>query len=145
MSLFKNLFRRHSGEQQPQQQQQQQQHEKEKAPKRAPELQQRHPNLDKLPKYTFFNIINDEKRTSKTVHNAIDPRTEEALWDSPVASAQDLEDAIAAANTAFKTWSQVPLPERQEKLVKMGEIITQHADELKDMLMRETGKSVCPS
>ena len=131
MSLFKNLFRKHSGE-----------HSQEKIPKRAPELEQRKPDLDKLPKYDFFNIINDEKRTSKTVHNATDPRTEEALWDSPVASVQDLEDAIVAANKAFKTWSQVPLAERQEKLVKMGEIITQHADELKDMLMRETGKSV---
>ena len=89
----------------------------------------------------FYNIINDELRGSDETHRVTDPRTEDELWPCPIATTQDFEDAVAAANTAFTTWSQTTVPERQDLLVQLADVLTAHADELAAILMRETGKS----
>ena len=105
--------------------------------------------MGSLGKPQFFNIINNEKRGGAEVHQVTNPRTEEPLWDCPIASTQDLEDAIAAANKAFPAWSRTTVAERQALLVKMADVIQQNAAELIEILMQETGKSVssslCPS
>ncbi|CAI4217181.1 unnamed protein product [Parascedosporium putredinis] len=64
--------------------------------------------------YTFYNIINGEKRSSAKVERGIDPRTEEELWDCPVASVEELDEAVAAAQKAFVTWSRTTVQERRE-------------------------------
>lgn len=98
--------------------------------------------MGRLDTYQFYNIINGETRSSTTSHKVTDPRTEEALWDVPVATQADLEEAITAANKAFKTWGKTTIPERQAVLAKMSEVIEKHAPELSEMARRETGKSV---
>ncbi|KAJ9138666.1 Aldehyde dehydrogenase [Pleurostoma richardsiae] len=89
----------------------------------------------------FYNIINGEKRSSKESYRVTDPRTEESLWDAPVATASDLEDAVAAANKAFKTWGKSTIAERRAVLAKMADVIRENAAELSALTMRETGKS----
>lgn len=89
----------------------------------------------------FYNIVNDELRGSSDTHRVTDPRTEEELWPCPVATTQDFEDAVAAAQAAFTTWSQTTVPERQALLVKLADVVRDNADELASILMRETGKS----
>lgn len=91
----------------------------------------------------FYNIINDELRGSDKTHRVTDPRTEEELWPCPIASTQDFEDAVAAAQQAFKSWSKTTVPERQALLVKLADVIKENADELANILMKESGKSVC--
>jgi len=93
------------------------------------------------PQPQFYNIINDELRGSETTHRVTDPRTGDELWPCPVASTQDFEDAVAAAQKAFTTWSQTTVPERQALLIKLAGVITANADELARILMKETGKS----
>lgn len=90
----------------------------------------------------FYNIINGEKRSSASFHQVTDPRSEELLWDAPIATPQDLEDAIAAAEEAFKTWGKTTVAERQAALTKVVEVINENAPELSDYARRETGKSV---
>jgi acyl-CoA reductase-like NAD-dependent aldehyde dehydrogenase len=89
----------------------------------------------------FYNIVNDELRGSKETHRVIDPRTEEELWECPVASAQDFEDAVTAAQHAFTSWSQTTVPQRQARLIQLADVLRAHADELASILMKETGKS----
>ncbi|KAK4032574.1 Aldehyde/histidinol dehydrogenase [Parachaetomium inaequale] len=89
----------------------------------------------------FYNIINDELRGSKDTHRVTDPRTEEELWPCPIATPQDFEDAVAAAQQAFTAWSQTTVPERQALLVKLADVIRDNGDELASILMKETGKS----
>ncbi|KAL2116513.1 hypothetical protein VTJ04DRAFT_8681 [Mycothermus thermophilus] len=90
----------------------------------------------------FYNIINNELRSSPTTERVIDPRTEEPLWPWPVASTQDFEDAVAAARRAFDAgWGRTTVAERQEKLRQMAGVLGQHFDELAQILMRESGKS----
>lgn len=90
----------------------------------------------------FYNIINGEKRTAEKFHQATDPRSEQPLWDVPIATTDDLDEAITAATKAFKTWSKSTIAERQEVLIKMAEVIEKNVPELTELLQRETGKSV---
>lgn len=90
---------------------------------------------------TFYNIINDELRGSDKTHAVVDPRTEEDLWACPIASNDDFEDAVVAAQKAFVTWGRTTVAERQAALVKMADVLREHADELADILAKETGKS----
>ncbi len=92
----------------------------------------------------FYNVINDELHGSEETHQVTDPRTEEPLWPCPVATTQDFEDAVTAAQKAFKTWSLTTIPERQALLVKLAENLQDHADELTEIIRKETGKSASP-
>ncbi|KAK4461771.1 aldehyde dehydrogenase [Cladorrhinum samala] len=89
----------------------------------------------------FFNVINDELRGGEKNHTVTDPRTEDELWPCPIATTADFEDAVAAAQAAFETWSKTTVAERQALLVKMAENIKQNAEELAGILAKETGKS----
>ncbi|KAI5927888.1 aldehyde dehydrogenase [Camillea tinctor] len=89
----------------------------------------------------FFNIIDGKPRTSKQHDQVIDPRTEEPLWDVPVATTQDLDDAVEAANRAFKTWKKTTVAERQKLLHEVAECVLSNQTLLADILARETGKS----
>lgn len=90
----------------------------------------------------FFNSVAGKPRDTEQHHQATNPRTEEPLWNAPLGTTQDLDDAVAAANEAFKTWGKTTVPERQEVLRKMGDVIKENTTELTDIVMKETGKSV---
>lgn len=93
----------------------------------------------------FFNIINDELRGSKEHHEVTDPRTEEPLWPCPIATTDDFEEAVTAARKAFTGWSKSTVAERQDVLKKLADNIKEHEEELMDIVMKETGKSVRPN
>ncbi|OLN95231.1 putative aldehyde dehydrogenase C922.07c-like protein 2 [Colletotrichum chlorophyti] len=89
----------------------------------------------------FFNVIDGQRRGSERHHQCTNPRTEEPLWDAPIATLQDLEDAVVAAHKALKTWSTTSMQERTDHLRKMVDVYTAHKNELKEIVMEETGKS----
>ncbi|KAK4213007.1 aldehyde dehydrogenase [Rhypophila decipiens] len=89
----------------------------------------------------FYNIVNDEQRGSEQTHRVTDPRTEDELWPCPIATTQDFEDAVTAAQKAFVGWSKTTVPERQALLVKLAENLQEHQNELIDILAKESGKS----
>ncbi|KAI9660745.1 MAG: hypothetical protein M1831_003437 [Alyxoria varia] len=88
----------------------------------------------------FYNIIDGEQRSSKSVHHGINPATQEKLWDVPVADQQDLDDAVEAAQRAFKSWKNTPIEERRECLLKFLELWSMAEDQMTDLLATETGK-----
>ena len=53
---------------------------------------------------SFFNMVNGDRCSSTTTVYGIDPSTEYRLWDVPVASKEDIEDTVTAANDAFHSW-----------------------------------------
>ncbi len=89
---------------------------------------------------TFTNIVNGEPRNSKTKYNGIDPCTKEKLWDVPIASKEDVEDAVKAANSAYRKWSKKSWEERQEALTRFKEVYSSYQTEMSELLMKETGK-----
>ncbi|RYO74104.1 hypothetical protein DL766_004925 [Monosporascus sp. MC13-8B] len=88
----------------------------------------------------FLNIIDGKPRAAKEHHQVIDPRTEEPLWDAPVASPQDLDDAVEAARRAFKTWKKSTVTERQAKISEVARCVDKNKELLSAILMKETGK-----
>jgi acyl-CoA reductase-like NAD-dependent aldehyde dehydrogenase len=89
---------------------------------------------------TFTNIVNGEPRNSKTKYNGVDPITKEKLWDVPVATNDDIEDAVAAANKAYLQWRDTTWEERTEKLRQFKELLESYKEEMTVLLLKETGK-----
>jgi acyl-CoA reductase-like NAD-dependent aldehyde dehydrogenase len=90
----------------------------------------------------YHNTINGLPRKAKAVHNGINPATKAKLWDVPVATQQDLDEAVAAAQKAFISWKKVPLAERQKMLIRYADALVPYHDQLKDLVIQEVGKPV---
>lgn len=70
----------------------------------------------------------------------IDPATGEEITRVAVATADDVEQAISAAATAFTTWSKVPAPERSRVLRRWYDLVVENVDLLAHILTWEQGK-----
>lgn len=88
----------------------------------------------------FSNVVDGKVRDAKQKYNGIDPATKENLWDVPVASKEDVEDAVAAANKAFPAWSQTSWQERKDLLSKYKDLIFSYKDEFVKLFKYECGK-----
>ncbi|KAI1188421.1 Aldehyde/histidinol dehydrogenase [Nemania serpens] len=99
------------------------------------------PNGDSHAGLAFYNVIDGKPRGSGANEQVVDPRTEEALWDVPVASARDLDDAVEAANRAFKTWKLTTPAERHKVLQDIADCLRVNKDLLAQIHAKETGKS----
>ncbi|WP_215399265.1 aldehyde dehydrogenase family protein [Rheinheimera oceanensis] len=77
---------------------------------------------------------------AKDSFDVINPATGKVFAKAPAASAEQLEAAIAAAKTAFKTWSAISYDERQVYLDRYADALQQHRDELVRLLTLEQGK-----
>lgn len=91
---------------------------------------------------TFSNIINGESRSSAQVSHGIDPSTKKPLWDVPVATADDVNEAVAAAKKAYPAWSRTPWSERAKLLSRAKEALLARKDEMAHLIMQEGGKPV---
>lgn len=93
-------------------------------------------------KLTAGQIVKNEKLGAETTYHGIDPSTEKALWECPVATEKDLDVAVIAANNAFKTWSKLPVQTRSNLVETFADGLEKYKDELTDLLHKETGKPV---
>lgn len=77
-----------------------------------------------------------------TSHHApvANPSNGEVVGYMPLGSEADLDQAVAAADKAFKTWSQVSNEDRASACRAIAEKINEHAEELAQILTREQGK-----
>lgn len=89
---------------------------------------------------TFANVIDGQLRNSKNKYCGIDPTTKEPNWDVPVASHDDIEDAVAAGNKAYAKWKKTSWEERTQYLERFREVFFSYQEELTDVLVKETGK-----
>ena len=88
----------------------------------------------------FQMIINGE-RVSAEEHFAVrNPATEEVITMCPLATSQDLDNAVAAARRAFKPWSALSDKDRKQKIRELAGVIEANADELATLLSQEQGK-----
>ena len=70
---------------------------------------------------TYTNIINGGTRGAKSHYTGTDPSTKDPLWKLPVATKDDVNDAVAAALKAFPAWSRTSIEERSEKMAAFAE------------------------
>jgi acyl-CoA reductase-like NAD-dependent aldehyde dehydrogenase len=81
----------------------------------------------------FYNIVDGQQRGSEITHIGIDPTTGEALWGVPVATQQDVDDAVRSAKKAFKSWSQTPIETRQELMLKYADLCDEYKTEMHEV------------
>jgi len=70
----------------------------------------------------------------------INPATGEAFAQCPAATPEQVDEAVAAANAAFKTFQYTPDADRKAMLFKIADLIDAHADELARLITLEQGK-----
>ena len=93
---------------------------------------------------SFSNVINGRlSSASKTTH-AINPATKKPNWELPISTSQDVDEAVAAARTAFKTWSKTTIAERKAALEGWSAEIAKYVTEFGKLLVNEQGKPVSP-
>ncbi|KAL9086404.1 MAG: hypothetical protein Q9159_004180 [Coniocarpon cinnabarinum] len=88
----------------------------------------------------YYNIIDGKQRGSSRTHNGINPSTKEKLWDVPIGSEQDVNDAVAAGKRAQKEWGRKSLAERKEVCKKFVKLFKAHMDQFTELIMKECGK-----
>lgn len=69
------------------------------------------------------------------------PATEEVIAQAPEASREELEEAIAAAKSAFPAWAATSAEARRALVSKIGDAIEHHAEDFRRLLTREQGKA----
>jgi malonate-semialdehyde dehydrogenase (acetylating)/methylmalonate-semialdehyde dehydrogenase len=71
----------------------------------------------------------------------VNPATQEALAELKFASEKQVDFAVAAAQEAFQSWREVPVPERARLMMRYQALLKEHHDELGEILARDTGKT----
>jgi acyl-CoA reductase-like NAD-dependent aldehyde dehydrogenase len=90
----------------------------------------------------FYNIIDGQQRGSDDIHHGVNPATGKELWDVPIGTEKDLNDAVAAGKKAFPSWRDTPIQKRKELLLKFADAFTQRAEDFTTLLCKESGKPV---
>jgi acyl-CoA reductase-like NAD-dependent aldehyde dehydrogenase len=99
-------------------------------------------NSVKMDFTTFTNIIDGKHVTTKTTRRAVNSATNEELWECPLSTKQDMEDAIQAARTAFQSWRKTTVEERKEMIMVFCAAMSELRAEFAQLLMTEQGKPV---
>jgi malonate-semialdehyde dehydrogenase (acetylating) / methylmalonate-semialdehyde dehydrogenase len=79
--------------------------------------------------------------TSEKTEVVPNPATGEILAHVPISGREDVNEAVAAAKEAFKTWSKTPVPRRARILFKYQQLLVEHWEALARLVTLENGKS----
>ncbi len=82
------------------------------------------------------------KSTSDKWLDVLNPATQEVVARVPMATAEEVNAAVASAKEAFKTWSQVSLTNRMRIMLKFQHLLGEHVDEIAALITEEHGKTL---
>ncbi|MEO0464085.1 MAG: aldehyde dehydrogenase family protein [Pseudomonadota bacterium] len=88
----------------------------------------------------YKNLINGEMVDTGTWLDVVNPATEEVIGQVPACGQAELDNAVAAARAAFKTWKKTSLDERRAAITAIAGAIKENGDELYRLLTSEQGK-----
>lgn len=88
----------------------------------------------------YYLSIAGKLLASKDSFDVVNPATGKVFAKAPSATAEQLDEAIAGAKTAFKVWSALKYEERQQYLNAYADELEKHRDELARLLTEEQGK-----
>jgi acyl-CoA reductase-like NAD-dependent aldehyde dehydrogenase len=89
---------------------------------------------------TFHNVIDGKLTTTTSHRHGICPSNEEPLWDVPVSTQEDVDNAVKAASNAFPAWRNLSPDDRAKYLDQLADAIEANKDELISLLGQEVGK-----
>ncbi|KAF5645909.1 fusarin C cluster-oxidoreductase [Fusarium tjaetaba] len=90
---------------------------------------------------TFYNIIAGQPRYAKETTSGVNPLDRSPLWPAPVATANDVEEAVRSAQEAFPAWSQNTYKQRTELLEKFADLYLARANEFCQLIATECGRT----
>ena len=90
----------------------------------------------------YVMTIDGKAVAGSAMIEVINPATGDDFASAPDCTKAQLDAAVAAAKTAFKTWRNVPIAERQAMVAKAGDLLLAHAEEMARLFTREQGRPV---
>ena len=93
---------------------------------------------------TLRNVIGGapvEASTDATTE-IVNPSTGEAYLRAPISAQADVDAAYAAAASAFESWRDTTPGERQRLILKVADVLEEHAEELVALESENTGKPI---
>ena len=90
--------------------------------------------------HDFRLLINGRLVKGASTLDVINPATGRTLTAAPRADRAQLDQAVAAAKTAFPTWSAMPLRQRAALLGKLADALEAEQGEFARLLTQEQGK-----
>lgn len=95
------------------------------------------------------NYINGQwiQSVSKETSDVLNPASGEVLAKVPfgAATANDVAEAVSAANIAYQQWKDLPVLKRIQPLFKLKQLFEDHADEIARIITLECGKTLAES
>ncbi|MBV6634523.1 MAG: CoA-acylating methylmalonate-semialdehyde dehydrogenase, partial [Mameliella sp.] len=90
------------------------------------------------------NWINGQhvKSGSGRFSDVYNPATGEVQAKTPLSSVDELNEAVAKAKEAQKAWGATNPQRRARVMMKFGQLINEHMDELAELVSREHGKTL---
>ena len=88
----------------------------------------------------YKNLINGEMVSTSQMLDVVNPANEEVIGQVPACGEAELDQAVAAARAAFKTWSKKPIEDRRKVVQAIAAVINENNDELFRLLTAEQGK-----
>lgn len=89
----------------------------------------------------FINGFFSETKTTRHL-DVISPVDGILLSSVPMSSGQHLNEAVAAAKTAFPRWSNIPIKERVQVFFRYKFLLEKNIDDLSRLVMEENGKTL---
>lgn len=88
---------------------------------------------------TVNHWIDGQNVTSSEYFETINPATGEVLAEVATGGTKEIEQAVAAAKSAFPHWANLPMKARARLMRRLGELIAQHVPEIALMETQDTG------
>ena len=92
----------------------------------------------------YSNLIDGQfvPSTSKELIDVTDPATNNIIAQVPQSTPSELELAVSSAKTAFESWRNVPIQQRQRVMLKYQDLIRRYTDDIANLITLEQGKTL---
>lgn len=92
----------------------------------------------------IYNYIDGQwvAARSGSTFASYNPATEELIGEAAESSAEDVAEAVAAAQTAYESWRLVPAPRRGEILYDVARLLTERKEDVARLMTSEMGKVI---
>src|SRR5215208_7228279 len=95
-----------------------------------------------ISKTKLQNFINGEfvDAVDGATEEVTNPANGEVIADMPLSNEEDVNRAVAAAKAAFPSWATTTPSERAAAMLKLADLLDEHAEELSDLEAADAGK-----
>lgn len=90
----------------------------------------------------FKMLIDGELLEGSSSQSVIDPATEEVIATAPVASAEQVDQAVSAAKKAFASWKETTTAHRAALIHELADAVESRKEEIARVITFEAGKPI---